>query len=340
MTANILLVDDDPATIQLLARILASVGALRFATGGADALRLARESVPDLVLLDAQMPGISGFQVCELLKADPLLAEVPVIFVTSHSEAEFEVTGFEIGAADFIVKPVTPALVLSRVKAQLRVKHMADELRRISSIDALTGVANRRRFDDALAREWQRTRRSGAPMALLMVDVDHFKAFNDRYGHPAGDACLRSAAQALASVGLRPADLVARYGGEEFAVLLPGTPRNGAQHVAHLVLKSIAGLAIGHAASPTAGHVTVSVGVGCYDDDSACWEAPSSDSRFGTDLLARRASAANLVEAADHALYAAKRAGRDQAWMLDVSDIEHPELAHELAPFGRTSSPP
>ena len=150
MNENILLVDDDPAMIQLLARILAGVGNLRFATSGVDALQLARESVPDLILLDAEMPGMSGFQVLDALKAEPAMADVPVIFVTSHSDAAFEVAGFEMGAADFIAKPVNGRLVRARVNAQLRVKHMADILRLISTTDSLTNVANRRRFDESL----------------------------------------------------------------------------------------------------------------------------------------------------------------------------------------------
>src|SRR5450631_2127981 len=179
MTDNILLVDDDPGTIQLLGHILSGTGTVRFATSGEDALRLARELVPDLMLLDAEMPGMSGFQVMAALKADPALADVPVIFVTSHCEAAFEVAGFEMGAADFIAKPVSAPLVLARVKTQLRVKRLSDELRRVAITDALTGVANRRRFDDALEREWSRARRCGEALALLMIDIDHFKRFND-----------------------------------------------------------------------------------------------------------------------------------------------------------------
>jgi len=330
MKDNILLVDDDPGAIQLLGRILAGSGTLRFATSGGDALRLAHESAPDLMLLDAEMPGMSGFQVFDAMKRAPDLAEVPVIFVTSHSEAAFEVAGFEMGAADFIAKPVSASLVRARVKTQLRYKRMADELRRIATIDVLTGVANRRRFDEAIERECRRARRSGEPMALLMVDVDHFKAFNDRYGHPAGDACLRMLAQAMVHACVRPADLVARYGGEEFVVMLPQTPRAGAQHMAHRILDTIEALAIDHEASPTSRHVTVSVGVACYDADSESWIRPSADSRFIDDTLTR-GFPVELVQAADRALYCAKRAGRGQARLLDVANVDAPELAREIA---------
>ena len=334
MNDNILLVDDDPGTIQLLARILSDLGNLRFATSGEDALRLVRESAPDLMLLDAEMPGMSGFQVFDALKTEPALVDVPVIFVTSHSEAAFEVAGFEMGAADFIAKPVSAPLVLARVKTQLRVKRMADELRRTSTTDALTGVANRRRFDESLEREWLRARRAGAPLALLMIDVDHFKLFNDRYGHPAGDACLRSVAQALVGASLRPADLVARYGGEEFVVLLPQTPRGGAEHLAHGVLDAVETLGIAHEASLTARHVTVSVGVACYDDDSECWVPPAADARFADDLRARCASM-DLLQAADKALYSAKNAGRAQAWLLDIAGVHTRKLARDIAPSSR-----
>lgn len=330
MNENILLVDDDPGAIQLMGRILSGSGNLRFATSGMDALRLARESPPDLMLLDAEMPGMSGFQVFEALQSEPALANVPVIFVTSHSEAAFEVAGFELGAADFIAKPVSPALVRARVRTQLKVKRMADELRRIAAFDVLTGVANRRRFDESLEREWRRSLRSGAPLALLMIDVDHFKGFNDRYGHPAGDVCLRAVAQAVASTSLRPADLVARYGGEEFVVMLPQTPRAGAEHVASRILDAIEGLAIAHDASPASAHVTVSIGVGCYDEESACWTPPSADSRLA-DNLRLGCTELDLVQAADKALYAAKRAGRAQACVLDIANLDAPQLARSIA---------
>jgi diguanylate cyclase (GGDEF)-like protein len=338
MNDNILLVDDDPSTIQMLGRMLAEVGNLRFATSGKDALRLAHESAPDLVLLDAEMPGMSGFQILEALKADPTLEDVPVIFVTSHSEPAFELTGFELGAADFIAKPVSAPLVVARVKTQLRVKRIADELRRIATIDVLTGVANRRGFDDALAHEWRRARRAGDPLALLMIDVDHFKSFNDRYGHPAGDVCLRAVAQALVSASLRPADLVARYGGEEFVVLLPQTPREGAEHVACSVLDAIDALAIEHDASSAARHVTVSAGIACYDEASECWVEPSADSRSAD--LGACCSPIDLVRAADKALYGAKRAGRAQAMLLDICDVDAPQMARAArrASAGRQSA--
>jgi len=334
MNDSILLVDDDPDTIHLLGRMLADVGQLRFATSGQDALRLARESAPDLILLDAEMPGMSGFQVCKALKAEPSLVDVPVIFVTSHSEPAFEIAGFEMGAADFIAKPVSAPLVLARVKTQLRIKRMADELRWIATIDVLTGLANRRSFDESLEREWYRGRRSADPLALLMIDIDHFKRFNALYGRAAGDACLRFVAQALVGIGLRTADLVARYGGGEFAVLLPQTSRGGAEQVARSVLDAVEALGLAHDASLTSLKVTVSVGVACYDEDSACWVPPSAASRFADDLR-DLSSPIDLVRSANMALQCAKQAGRAQAKLLDIADVDTPQLARDIAPAQR-----
>jgi diguanylate cyclase (GGDEF)-like protein len=309
---SILLVDDDPGAIQLMGRILVGVGQLRFATNGNDALRLARESAPDLILLDAEMPGMSGFELLKMLKAESSLAEVPVIFITSHNEAGFEVSALDMGAADFIAKPLRSSRVLARVRAQLRVKHMADELRRTATTDALTGVANRRQFDELLEREWLRARRSGEPVSLLMIDVDHFKLYNDLYGHPKGDICLKHVAQVLERACRRPADVVARYGGEEFMILLPQTPRQGAQHVAQEVLEAVAAFGILHDDSQTTHYVSVSVGIACFDDASGCW-AYDSPGLLG---------ASDLVLAADKALYSAKHAGRGQAKLRDIGDAD------------------
>jgi diguanylate cyclase (GGDEF)-like protein len=330
-TDSILLVDDDAASIQLLGQILSELGNVRFATRGEDALRLIHELPPDVILLDAEMPGMTGFQLCRSLKAEPDLADIPVIFVTSHTETAVEVAGFDMGAADFIAKPVNASLVLVRVKTQLRVKRMADELRESSRTDLLTGVSNRRGFNESLQREWRRARRWDEPLSLLMIDVDHFKLFNDRYGHPEGDSCLRSVARVLVHASMRPVDVVARYGGEEFVTLLPQTTRGGAAHIAHEILGAMDSLGIVHEDSPTASHVTVSVGVACYDDQSACWVPFTLETRH-TRNMTSRPSPLDLINAADRALYAAKRAGRAQGRLLDIANVESPLLARDLSP--------
>jgi len=320
MSDSILVVDDDPGSIQLMGRILADLGTLRFASNGKDAVRLVRESPPDLVLLDAEMPGMSGFKVFDELKAIPELAEVPVIFVTNHSETAFEVTALEMGAADFIAKPVSPPLVLARVKTHLRMKNLSDQLRRNAATDSLTAIANRRQFDDWLKREWQRTRRHGYALSLLLIDIDHFKQYNDRYGHPKGDSCLKKVARAIENTARRTADMVARCGGEEFGVLLPHTPRRGADYMAHRMLEAVAALGISHEASPTDSHLTISIGIGCYDDASACWLVPDAAASLGGEREGAPPTETDLLLAADKALYAAKRAGRAQVSLMDVGD--------------------
>ena len=329
---DILVVDDDVNILQLLGRILENVGTLRYALNGDDALRQASEQVPELVLLDAEMPGATGLQVLANFQADPRLSGVPIIFVTSHGEPEFEVRALEMGAVDFITKPVNGPVVLARVKTHLRIQRLSEELRLASETDALTGIANRRRYENLLEQEWYRARRSFASLSLLLIDVDHFKLYNDHYGHPAGDACLRAVAQALLQASLRPTDLVARVGGEEFAILLSLTPHEGAAHVASSVLASVRALGIPHAASPTAPSVTVSVGVASYDEKSSCWIRNNSDDCFRDEAQRPSCSAAQLVKAADLALYSAKNSGRARALALDIGDIHAPHLARQILP--------
>ena len=326
-TPQLLLVDDDPGMIQVMARALAGLGRLRFATSGEQALAQMQSLAPDVVLLDADMPGLDGFQVCERMQADPALAEIPVIFVTGHDSPEVELRGLEIGAADFIAKPIREPLLVARVRTQLRVKALTDELRQVAATDALTGVANRRSFDEALRREWRRARRAGESLSLLMIDVDYFKAYNDHYGHPLGDACLRQVAQQIGAALLRPSDLPARYGGEEFAVLLPDTDRLGACRVARRLLALLRRQALPHAGSAVAPYVTASVGIASYDEHSPAWQPACGDSTRGELPL----GPGDLVRAADAALYAAKRGGRNAAWLLDIDDAATPALAQPCA---------
>jgi len=326
MTNDILVVDDDLGTIKVMGRILFGIGRLRVATCGEVALRLARDAVPDLILLDAEMPDMNGFEVCETLKTDPVLADVPVIFVTSHGEEALEVTGLDMGAVDFIAKPFSAPLVQARVRTQLRVKHLTDELRRISAMDPVTGVANRRHFNESLEREWLRARHRGEPLSLLLIDVDHFKLFNRRYGHAAGDACLRCVAQALQVACLHPADVVARYGGDTFALLLPQTPREGAEHMARRVLDAAEALDIPHESSTTARHVTVRIGIACYDQASTSgWDGPA-DARSPR----ARCAASKLQKTAERAL---NTVGRARARLLDIADVDTPWMAHDVARF-------
>ncbi|MEP6620663.1 MAG: diguanylate cyclase [bacterium] len=327
MPDNILIVDDDPGTIRLMARILKGVGHLRFATRGAEALHCMSECVPDLVLLDAEMPMMSGFDTCAAMKADPALRDVPVIFVTAHGDEALELRCFELGAADFITKPVRESRLLARVKTQLRVRQLTAQLRRLSTTDALTGIANRRRFDEVMGSAWSRCLR-GEPVTLVLLDVDHFKLYNDHYGHPAGDACLCLVAEALTHACDRSRDLVARFGGEEFSVILPHTPREEARAVTQRLLDAVADVRIPHAAPFAGPIVTVSAGAASFDQSSPCWSTGHMSVR--TDP-ARAVTEAELLIAADRALYAAKQHGRARAYYLDVADFDRPDRATALA---------
>jgi len=288
---RLLVVDDQPINIQVMHQIFASQYQVFMATSGQQALDFCHKTPPDLVLLDVVMPGMDGFEVCQALKADPTTSDIPVIFVTAHTDAAQETRGLDVGAVDFISKPVNPAVVRARVKTQLTLKLQSDLMRKLVFLDGLTGVFNRRYFDQQLAVETARSQRSRSPLALIMLDVDFFKRYNDLYGHQAGDDCLRDIAATLKESLRRPADLVARYGGEEFACILPDTAYDDALLIAADLEKNVRLRNIPHAASQVSDVVTISLGVAGQPGNV------TSD-------------AAVLLALADAQLYCAKNAGR------------------------------
>lgn len=293
MKFKILIVDDNPGNIQILSGILAPLYETYFATSGPQCLELVIRQQIDLILLDVVMPGMDGFELCQRLKESPLTREIPVIFVTAMMAVEDQARGFELGAVDYIVKPVSPPTTLARVKTHLELKSQRDYLRQLSQIDGLTGIPNRRRFDQALETEWLRARRNGLPLTLLMMDIDHFKRFNDTHGHLAGDACLKKVAQALSDAMYRPGDFVARYGGEEFACILPECDAAGAREVSRHCLENVAALDVREAISDDRVSVTLSIG--------------------GATLIPReRMAPTALLEQADSLLYQAKQQGRNR----------------------------
>ena len=291
---RLLLVDDQPINIQALYQVFAADHQVLMATSGQQALALCASKLPDLVLLDVQMPGMDGHEVCRQLKANATTRDIPVIFVTAQNDELAETLGLEVGAVDFISKPINPKIVRARVKTHLTLKAQADLLRQWVYTDGLTGVHNRRCFDERLATEWSRARRSRWPLSVLMLDVDYFKRYNDRYGHQAGDEVLRRVAQCLKQAVKRPGDLLARYGGEEFVAMLPDTNLNGALALARLLGEQVAALRITHADSPLGQVLTASLGV--------CSTA-----------TAAQGSADSLLRGADEQLYLAKTRGRHQA---------------------------
>lgn len=309
--ANLLIIDDDVTVIQILGKTLNGLGRVRYATNGADAIALALREPPDLVLLDAEMPGMSGFEVLKAMREQSALEHVPVIFVTSHNSQEMEEEGLARGAADFIGKAIRPAIVAARVKTQLRLKRAVDRLRTLSSLDALTGLANRRTLDEVLLTECRRAQRARSPVSVLMVDVDHFKRYNDTYGHGPGDTVLIAIAKAMQACTSRPADLVARYGGEEFAVVLPDTDGAGAMKVAHTLLEHVMGLQIPHSGAES-GILSLSIGIAAFDKDCPHWADEVVDRRDRANASPEVCSTA-LLATADQALYAAKHGGRARA---------------------------
>ena len=290
---RILLVDDEPINILTLNQILKGEYEVMLATSGPQAIELCLRHLPDLVLLDVMMPVMDGYRVCSELKSNPLTGNIPVIFITTCDGIEDEERGFLAGGVDFITKPVSLPIVRARVRTHLTIKHQADLLRSQAFIDGLTGVANRRHFDEALQTEWRRCCRTLTPLAVIVSDVDHFKLYNDAYGHQAGDLCLKQVALAMKEQLKRPGDFLARYGGEEFVCLLPETKLSGAMALAEALGHAVEGLGLRHETSP-GGVVTISLGVA---------------------VMVPRAEIepTSLVEIADHMLYQAKGDGRNCA---------------------------
>lgn len=288
---TVLIVDDQPANVHALARILGSDVSTRFALDGQQALaRVASEPV-DLILLDVMMQGLDGLGVCQRLKADPRTAGIPVIFVSGLTEGTDEERGFEVGAVDYIHKPFLPAIVRARVHTHLRLRAALAELERVARTDPLTGLANRRHFDQRFAAMAAEAEGDGTPLALLVLDVDHFKRINDAVGHSEGDSVLIEVARQLAAT-VGDAGLLARWGGEEFVCAV--------RFEAAEALALAERIRLDVRARPIAGHaVTLSIGV------------------------AKAAAGHDVREAfvrADAALFKAKQAGRDRCVLAEASD--------------------
>jgi len=419
--AAILIVDDAPECVAVLRKLMVEQGYQTFvATSGERALKIARRVHPDLILLDVVMPGMDGLETCRQLKSHAATQRIPVIFMSARTDTDDVVAGFDIGAVDYISKPLRMAEVRARVRTQLQIrsnsetqeeqaerlrtivnnmaeglliieadgriqftnpacdkylgyqenelagcaisellnpmvaqeyleyfaryaaspemahshgtreviirhrngssvcmdltltpmylrqplfigllhdithhKQSEDALQRAAMVDPLTQIANRRHFDSFLEKEWQRSMRSGQPLSLVVLDVDHFKLYNDTLGHPAGDACLQRVAAAIASHALRPTDLAARYGGEEFVLLFAETGAETAAMMAEAIRAHIEALRIPHPRSTTSVWLTVSIGVATIHPH----QLDNTESLF---------------VAADRAMYVAKEGGRNQ----------------------------
>ncbi|MBT0670167.1 diguanylate cyclase [Novosphingobium profundi] len=295
---TILIVDDEIANIEIMNAVLEDDYEVCFATSGQQALDLAREAPPDLILLDVLMPGLDGFEVCRQLKGDPLLADLPVIFTTGLGDTDHEMRGLSMGAIDYVTKPIQPAILRARVGNHVELKRLRDQLASMAVTDGLTGLSNRRYLQQSLTRETQRLARDGDWLSVIMLDIDFFKQFNDTYGHPAGDRCIKMIAAALMRAAKRASDLSARYGGEEFACILPGADPRAAELVAQEIRLQVQSLNIPHEGSRVSPIVTVSIGAA---------SARCQPSRMG-DLW---------IEEADRQLYRSKQSGRDRITVCD-----------------------
>ena len=290
---KVLIVDDLDLNRALAAQVLTDICHPLTAATGDEALIAAAAELPELILLDVRMPEMDGFEVCRRLKADPQTAAIAVAFLAAADDEADDEADLDLGAIDYVAKPFIPPVLRARVRNLLTAEAQRAQLARLSQQDGLTGIANRRSFEEALERAWLRLGPLGAPLGVLLVDVDAFQPFNDIYGHPCGDDALRRIARCL-DVGVRREyDLAARYGGEAFACLLPHTDAAGLRLIGEAVRAAVAGLGIVHGGSPVAPHVTVSIG--------------------GASLVpSALATPAALVEAAERCLDAARRGGRNR----------------------------
>ena len=291
------------------------INQLLTAETGSDAIELYRKERPDIILLDAQLPDIDGFEIAKKIRATEKNDDwTAIIFLTSMTKDADLARGIEVGGDDYLLKPVSEVVLHAKVLAMQRLVEMQrslvyvtqqlnaanKELQRLSTTDGLTGIPNRRMFDELSVREWRRCERMKKPIALVMLDIDNFKLFNDQYGHQAGDDCLRSVAVQVARAAPRATDLAARYGGEEFVLVLGETDADGARWVADNVRQHVSELGILHA-TPSR-RVTISCGVASV--------LPESGLSFET-----------LLRSADRALYQAKAEGRDKVVVGDYGQV-------------------
>lgn len=302
---KVLIIDDAESSLSLTSEYVTQAGYdVITASNGMEGLQAFNLCRPDLILLDVNMPDMDGYECAKRIRHACREDNqwIPIIFLSALITDDAVVKGIECGGDDYLLKPISQPVLQAKLLAMERIANMrkdlheaSERLRKLSSIDGLTQLYNRRHFNEALGMEMAQADRTGAPLSLLLCDVDHFKAFNDHYGHLHGDDALIAVAGALQLAAKRPHDVVARFGGEEFAILLPATARQGAAKVASELVQAIAALGIEHGASPSADFLTVSIGVSTYRPNRG------------------KIDAEKVINSADMALYEAKQTGRNQA---------------------------
>jgi two-component system cell cycle response regulator len=323
----VLAIDDAPEVHALLGARLKPEGVrLVSALGWREGLDLAISESPDLILLDVEMPGQNGLDLCRALKADPRTSAIPIIFLTGSTDVNTKVHGFDLGAIDYVTKPFHPAELRARVRSALRTKRYQDLLTARAQVDALTSLHNRGYFDAFIESSMASSMTTGHPLSLVMMDIDHFKRLNDRYGHPFGDLVLQRVGEHVGSL-VRAGDAVCRYGGEEVAFIFPGLTSSIAATVAERIRQSLASFEL----TPRGERVTVTASFGVAEAREVAG--------FGHGM-----TAAALVAAADGALYEAKHQGRDRVCVAHAKTLGrslppmHPQRS--LPPPQRTLTTP
>jgi diguanylate cyclase (GGDEF)-like protein len=321
---KILVIEDTNSSLKILCHHIEKMGIKAIpASAGVVGVDLFVTETPDLILLDIVLPDIDGFEVARRIRQLERPGDwTPIIFLTALNKDEDLEKGIAAGGDDYLHKPVSDVVLGAKIRAMQRIIQMRQsmlvltrkldtanhELKRLASLDGLTGIANRRHFDEVLDREWRRAMRQGTELSVLMCDVDFFKQYNDTYGHLEGDECLRQISKALTTVLDRGGDLIARYGGEEFAAVLPETSLGGALFVAERMKQAIAQLGLANTGSAF-GHVTASFGIASAVPTPA--QNPPEGGQGEAGALPE-SGPLSLVKAADRALYEAKDQGRNR----------------------------
>ncbi|MCL2293298.1 MAG: diguanylate cyclase [Spirochaetes bacterium] len=295
---KICLVDDNMTNLTLARDILKTSYKVYPAPSAAKFFEIIENIRPDLILMDVDMPQMSGYEAVQILKNDERFANIPVIFLTAKTDEESELKGFKLGAVDYITKPFHQSIVKARIATHLTIVEQRRIIEKISLTDPLTQIPNRRFFDSEMAKEWKRAIRDGLSIGLMMIDADYFKKFNDEHGHQQGDAALQTLATVISSSIKRGTDFAARWGGEEFAVLLPNTGDDGISKVAENIRLNVEKTAVPCVDDPSQGlNITVSLG---------CASIKPSDAD----------SIEDFVKKADSALYTAKQKGRNRFYLF------------------------
>jgi two-component system chemotaxis family response regulator WspR len=330
----VLLIDDQAMVGEAVRRALANQPEIDFhyCSDPTRAIHVAEQIQPTVILQDLIMPGVDGLTLVRQFRAHPFTRDIPIIVLSTKEEPLVKSEAFAAGANDYLVKLPDNIELLARIRhhskayvnqlqrdeayralresqQQLLEKNL--ELQRLTSLDGLTGLSNRRYFNEYMSVEWNRAMREQAYLSAIMIDVDDFKRYNDTYGHLAGDEVLKKVAGTIRDCLERPTDLATRFGGEEFIVMLPATPVDGASHIGEKLRLSVAGLEIPHSGATAANHVTVSVGVAAT-------------------VPRRRQLSLGLIDAADAALYDAKRGGKNRVVAREAvlpAPPDEPEIA-------------